>query len=190
MKVSQQISAGKLTSSYISSWNNELQLGFGDDQVTLKMDESELRDLYTRLGERIESIDTERKEEMEAEVAKAKAEAEEAELAVTRLHAEPRGLLRLTTSVEFGSLHLAPALAAFMERDPEIKVELTLADRLIDQSVRFVPAGRAAMQVTDELLRASIEPGAKQFGEEVVIAIPLTAVIEWNNKQIPTIQRL
>jgi hypothetical protein len=77
MKVSQQISAGKLTSSYISSWNNELQLGFGDDQVTLKMDESELRDLYTRLGERIESIDTERKEEMEAEADKAEAEAEE-----------------------------------------------------------------------------------------------------------------
>jgi hypothetical protein len=41
------------------------------------MDESELRDLYTRLGERIESIDTERKEEMEAEADKAEAEAEE-----------------------------------------------------------------------------------------------------------------
>jgi hypothetical protein len=81
MKVSQQIAAGKLTSSYISSWNNELQLSFGDDQITLKMDESELRDLHIRLGERIESIDTERKEKVEAELlAKAEAEAEEAEL--------------------------------------------------------------------------------------------------------------
>ena len=79
MKVSQQISAGNLTGSYISSWNNELQLNFGDDQVTLKMDEGELRDLRNRLNERIESIDNERKEEMEAEVAKAKAEAEEAD---------------------------------------------------------------------------------------------------------------
>ena len=79
MKVSQQISAGKLTSSYISSWNNELQLSFGDDEVTLKMDEMEMRDLRNRLNERIETIDNERKEEMEAEVAKAKAEAEEAD---------------------------------------------------------------------------------------------------------------
>ena len=77
MKVSQQISAGNLTGSYISSWNNELQLNFGDDQVTLKMDEGELRDLRNRLDERIESIDNERKEEMEAEAAKVKAEAEE-----------------------------------------------------------------------------------------------------------------
>jgi hypothetical protein len=80
MKVSQQINAGKLTGSYISSWNNELQLSFGDDQVTFKMDEGELRDLRNRLNERIESIDTERKEEVEAELAKAQAEAEEAEL--------------------------------------------------------------------------------------------------------------
>ena len=77
MKVSQQISAGKLTSSYISSWNNELQLSFGDDEVTLKMDEMEMRDLRNRLNERIETIDNERKEELEAEVAKAKTEAEE-----------------------------------------------------------------------------------------------------------------
>jgi hypothetical protein len=79
MKVSQQITAGKLTSSYMSSWNNELQLSFGDDQVTLKIDESELRDLRNRLNERIESIDTERKEELEAELAKAQTEAEELE---------------------------------------------------------------------------------------------------------------
>jgi len=79
MKVSQQISAGNLTGSYISSWNNELQLNFGDDQVTLKMDEGELRDLRNRLNERIESIDNERKEEMEAEARIAEHAAEEAD---------------------------------------------------------------------------------------------------------------
>ncbi len=80
MKISQQIAAGKLTSSYISSWNNELQLSFGDDEITLKMDEAEMRDLRNRLNERIENIDNERKEELAAELAKAQAEAEEAEL--------------------------------------------------------------------------------------------------------------
>jgi|TARA_Y100000310_G_scaffold41620_1_gene38909 hypothetical protein len=80
VKISQQIAAGKLTSSYISSWNNELQLSFGDDEITLKMDEAEMRDLRNRLNERIENIDNERKEELAAELAKAQAEAEEAEL--------------------------------------------------------------------------------------------------------------
>jgi hypothetical protein len=80
MKFSQQIAAGKLTSSYISSWNNELQLSFGNDEVTLKMDEEEMRDLRNRLSERIETIDNERKEELAAELAKSQAEAEEAEL--------------------------------------------------------------------------------------------------------------
>jgi len=80
VKFSQQIAAGKLTSSYISSWNNELQLSFGDDEVTFKMDEAEMRDLRNRLNERIENIDNERKEELAAELAKAQAEAEEAEL--------------------------------------------------------------------------------------------------------------
>lgn len=80
MKFSQRITAGKLTSSYISSWDNELQLSFGDDEVTFKMDEAEMRDLRNRLNERIENIDNERKEELAAELAKAQAEAEEAEL--------------------------------------------------------------------------------------------------------------
>ena len=40
-------------------------------------------------------------------------ELEEAKLAVSRLHSEPRGLLRISSSVAFGRLHIAPALADF-----------------------------------------------------------------------------
>ena len=36
-------------------------------------------------------------------------EAEEAELVVGRLHREPRGMLKLTAPVAFGTLHVAPA---------------------------------------------------------------------------------
>ena len=60
------------------------------------------------------------------------AEAEEAELAVTRLHAEPRGTLRVNMSMSFGLLHVAQALPEFMARYPEITMDVTLDDRVVD----------------------------------------------------------
>ena len=66
MKVRQTISAGKLTGSYLSSWNNELQLSFGDDKVELKMDEDAMRELHGELAERIGEIDKERLDEAAA----------------------------------------------------------------------------------------------------------------------------
>jgi DNA-binding transcriptional LysR family regulator len=60
------------------------------------------------------------------------AEAEEAELAVTHLQLTPRGTLRVNAPVSFGAFHLGPALAQFMGRYPELKVELELSDRFVD----------------------------------------------------------
>ena len=60
------------------------------------------------------------------------AEIEEAELAVTRLQAEPRGLLRINAPMSFGTLHLGPALADFMGKYPELQIQLTLSDEQID----------------------------------------------------------
>jgi len=60
------------------------------------------------------------------------ADLEEADLAVTRLQAEPRGLLRINAPMSFGTLHLAPALAEFMEKYPELQIQLTLSDEQID----------------------------------------------------------
>lgn len=59
-------------------------------------------------------------------------EAEEAELAVTHLQDTPRGTLRVNAPVSFGVLHLSPALAAFMERYPELKVDIDFTDRFVD----------------------------------------------------------
>ncbi|MGD1906907.1 MAG: LysR family transcriptional regulator [Leptolyngbyaceae cyanobacterium] len=56
----------------------------------------------------------------------------EAELAVTRLHSEPKGGLRINAPMSFGTLHLAPALAEFLQRYPEVQIELSLSDRFID----------------------------------------------------------
>jgi DNA-binding transcriptional LysR family regulator len=60
------------------------------------------------------------------------AEIEEADLMVAHLQAEPRGLLRVNAPMSFGTLHLGRAVAAFMERYPELQIELMLSDEQLD----------------------------------------------------------
>lgn len=60
------------------------------------------------------------------------AEAEEAERAVTLLQAEPRGTLRVSVPMSFGVRHLAPTIAEFMTRHPDLRVDLNLNDRIVD----------------------------------------------------------
>lgn len=56
----------------------------------------------------------------------------EAEAAIRDEHAEPRGELKINAPMSFGTMHLAPALADFMLRYPQIRVELVLNDRFVD----------------------------------------------------------
>ena len=44
----------------------------------------------------------------------------------------PRGILRVTASVTFGKLCLAPLIPEFLARYPEIELQLTLLDRFVD----------------------------------------------------------
>lgn len=60
------------------------------------------------------------------------AEVEEADIAVSRQHDEPRGLLRLNAPMSFGTLHLGAALADFMAAHPDLQVQMTLNDRFVD----------------------------------------------------------
>jgi DNA-binding transcriptional LysR family regulator len=60
------------------------------------------------------------------------AELEEADLAASRLQEEPRGLLRINAPMSFGTLHLSRAIADFMEKYPELKIQLVLSDELVD----------------------------------------------------------
>jgi DNA-binding transcriptional LysR family regulator len=59
-------------------------------------------------------------------------ELEDAKLAVGRLQSDPRGVIRVNASVEFGTLQVAPALPAFLAQYPEVSVEMTLSDRFVD----------------------------------------------------------
>lgn len=60
------------------------------------------------------------------------AEVEAAESSVSALQAAPRGTLRITAPVSFGTQRLAPALSGFLQKHPEINVELMLSDRVVD----------------------------------------------------------
>ena len=59
-------------------------------------------------------------------------EAEQARKLVDSLTTAPRGLLRVSASVAFGTLHIAPALAVFLSRYPENRIDLTITDRWVD----------------------------------------------------------
>lgn len=55
-----------------------------------------------------------------------------AERAVAALQAEPRGTLRLAAPLSFGLRWLQPAVMDFMERWPELAVEVSFDDRTVD----------------------------------------------------------
>ena len=57
---------------------------------------------------------------------------DEADRAVAELQGEAKGSIRLNAPMSFGTLHLASALADFMARYPDIRIEATLNDRFID----------------------------------------------------------
>ena len=60
------------------------------------------------------------------------ADIHEAENEVARFRARPKGLLRINVGTAFGLHQLAPALPEFLARNPEVQVELTVTDRVVD----------------------------------------------------------
>jgi len=60
------------------------------------------------------------------------ADLQEAEQEAARAAVVPRGTIRLTTSVNFGVRHLAPALAEFLAQHAEVRFDVSLSDRIVD----------------------------------------------------------
>jgi DNA-binding transcriptional LysR family regulator len=58
--------------------------------------------------------------------------AAQAEQVVNQLHSEPRGVLKVTASVAFGTLHVVPALPEFLGRYPALGIDMTITDRIVD----------------------------------------------------------
>ncbi|MEY4561636.1 MAG: hypothetical protein RLZZ618_913 [Pseudomonadota bacterium] len=59
-------------------------------------------------------------------------EVQDAEMDVQMLRSQPRGVLTVSASVSFGKLHVVPALPDFLQRYPDIDLQLCLLDRPTD----------------------------------------------------------
>lgn len=55
-----------------------------------------------------------------------------AELDAREMQASPRGRLRVSCPVTYGTRALVPVLARYLDRYPEVQVELSLNDRIVD----------------------------------------------------------
>jgi DNA-binding transcriptional LysR family regulator len=78
---------------------------------------------------------------------------EEAEALVGLEAQRPFGTLRVSGPVVFGTLHLAPVLAAYSARYPEVRVDISLADRIVDLvDEGFDVAIRIAGRLADTLV--------------------------------------
>jgi DNA-binding transcriptional LysR family regulator len=60
------------------------------------------------------------------------ADLEEAEHEASRAAVVPRGTIKLTTAVNFGVRHVAPAIAAFLAAHAGVRFDVSLSDRVVD----------------------------------------------------------
>jgi DNA-binding transcriptional LysR family regulator len=79
---------------------------------------------------------------------------DEAESSLAARRAEPRGRLRITSSVTFGRALLAPLVVDFMAAHPQLRVELVLLDRVIDLIDEGVDVGVRLAHLPDSSLVA------------------------------------
>lgn len=91
------------------------------------------------------------------------ADVTEAELAVSQLQTEPKGQLRINGPMSFGTRYLSPVIAQFLQRYPDLQIELSLSDRFVDLidegfdvTVRVAQPAAAASLIMHELLPAPV----------------------------------
>ncbi len=79
-------------------------------------------------------------------------EVAETEALVSSAAIQPRGVLRINAPLSFGVLHLAPLWPRFMERYPDVQLDISLTDRVVDlvdegydMAVRISRAGAATV---------------------------------------------
>lgn len=79
---------------------------------------------------------------------------EDAESSLSARRAEPRGRLRITSSVTFGRALLAPLLVDFMAAHAQLRVEAVLLDRVIDLIEEGIDVGVRLAHLPDSSLVA------------------------------------
>lgn len=93
---------------------------------------------------------------------------EEAEAYVTRRNTVPKGTLKITAPTAFGRMHIAPYLGDFLERYPDIALDLDLSDNFVD----IVGAGFDAAIRVAELEDSSLVARKLAPSHRVICATP------------------
>ena len=86
-------------------------------------------------------------------------EAAQAAELVGELRSQPRGVLKITCPVAFGRLHIAPAVADYLALHPQVRIDLTTTDRVVD----LVSEG------FDIAIRIGHEPGPQLVARELAV---------------------
>jgi DNA-binding transcriptional LysR family regulator len=97
---------------------------------------------------------------------------EEAEALAGQTVAVPQGTIRLTCSYNVATYRLAPAIAAFVARYPQVRFDVTVADRIIDLVEEgFDLAIRIGRIGSDQLV-------ARKLGETILMLCAAPAYVE------------
>lgn len=84
---------------------------------------------------------------------------EQAAQSAAREVVEPRGTLRITSSLAFGGTHLGEAVAAYLVRHPQVDIEIMLTERVVDLVEEGVDlAVRVAATIDEGLIARPICP--------------------------------
>ncbi len=93
----------------------------------------------------------------------------DAEAFVTKDHLQPKGMLRVSAPTAFGRKYIAPRLPEFLERYPDLKINLNLSDKGVD----LVGSGiDVAIRITDSEEGASFEMKKLAHNRRVIVASP------------------
>lgn len=79
---------------------------------------------------------------------------DEAEQAITEFHGEPRGLLKVNASTAFAQYHIEPLIPAFLARCPDLRVQLTLSESIVNLVEEEVDVAIRLGQMPDSSLIA------------------------------------
>jgi DNA-binding transcriptional LysR family regulator len=96
------------------------------------------------------------------------ADLEDAEAAIKRGSAVPRGSIRAVVPLSFGRVTLAPELPAFFERYPEISLELHFSDSAVDLIAQGFELAVRTGNITDSRLTTRL----LTRGPQVTVAAP------------------
>ncbi|MBW7470808.1 LysR family transcriptional regulator [Marinobacter sp. M216] len=94
---------------------------------------------------------------------------EDAELEARGFQAEPKGSIRINVPMSFGLTHITEAIDSFLNRYPEIEVDLQLSDRMVDLVEQGVDI---AIRVRSSLSDSSLLAKPLRRSRNIVCASP------------------